>query len=180
MPLAPTRRQILLGCAASALLPGLSFAAPPDAPPTGPVLLTIDGKISWSNGTDANGARQILFDGAMLDAFPQVSVTTDTWWEPEVQTYRGPLLRDVLAACGADLSKGTFRARALNDFVAHIPMEDLLRWQVLLARFMNEQPLPRRTKGPLWIMYPRRGEPALERASIRNRWVWQLDRITLS
>ncbi|WP_395824826.1 molybdopterin-dependent oxidoreductase [Elstera sp.] len=153
---------------------------PPNAPPAGPVLLTIDGKISWSNATNANGAREILLDGAMIDAFPQVSVTTDTWWEPDVHTYRGPLLRDVLAACGADLRQGTFRVRALNDFVTNIPMEDLQRWQVLLARFMDEAPLPRRTKGPLWIMYPRRGEPALERASIRNRWVWQLERITLS
>ncbi|KJV09428.1 hypothetical protein VZ95_11555 [Elstera litoralis] len=171
---------MLLGCAASALLPGLGRAASPRAEPVGPVLLTVDGKISWSNATNANGAREIQLDGAMIDAFPQVSVTTDTWWEPGVHTYRGPLLRDVLAACGADLSQGTFRAHALNDFAANIPMEDLLRWQVLLARFIDEQPLPRRTKGPLWIMYPRRGEPALERASIRNRWVWQLDRITLS
>lgn len=180
MPHTPTRRHIILGCAASAVISRIGFAAPPNNKPKGPILLTVDGKISWSNATDAKGARQALFDGDMLDAFPQVTVETDTWWDTEIHRYRGPLLRDVLSACGADLSQGSFRAQAINDFASNIPMEDITRWPVLLARFMDDQPLPRRTKGPLWIMYPRRGDSALERASIRNRWVWQLNRITLS
>ncbi len=180
MPLTPTRRNIILGCAASAFISRIGFAAPPNKKPKGPILLTVDGNIGWSNATDVKGARQALFDGDMLDAFPQVTVETDTWWDTEIHRYRGPLLRDVLAACGADLSQGSFRAQAINDFASNIPMEDITRWPVLLARFMDDQPLPRRTKGPLWIMYPRRGDSALERASIRNRWVWQLNRITLS
>lgn len=180
MSIAPTRRNFIVGSAASALLPAWAFAAPPKPNPAGPILLTVDGKIGWSNATDATGAPQARFDAEMLDAFPQVTVETDTWWDTEFRRYRGPLLRDVLAACGADLSQGSLKAQAINDFASTLPIEDLSRWKILLARFMDDQPLPRRTKGPLWIMYPRRGDSALERASIRNRWVWQLNRITVS
>lgn len=174
------RRQMLLGCAALATLPITSRAQAALAPPTGAVLLTVDGAITRSNGQTATGAPAALFDAAMIDALPQLTVETDTWWDQEVRRYRGPLLRDLLAACGVDLTQGSLRAAAINDFAMTIPMGDLTRWPVQLARFMDDQPLPRRTKGPLWIMYPRRGDPDLERINVRHRWVWQLNRITIS
>lgn len=175
-----SRRQIFLGSAALSVLPTLGWAQASLPPAKGPVLLTIDGAIARSNGTSDAGAPLAQFDADILDMLPQVTVETDTWWDEQPHRYRGPLLRDVLAACGADLTKGSFRAAAINDFAMTIPMGDVTRWPVQLARFMDDQPLPRRTKGPLWIMYPRRGEPDLERVNVRHRWVWQLNRITVS
>lgn len=175
-----SRRQIFLGSAALAFLPAASRAQAALPSANGPVLLTIDGAITRSNGTSDAGAPLAQFDADILDMLPQVTVETDTWWDEQPHRYRGPLLRDVLAACGADLTKGSFRAAAINDFAMTIPMGDVTRWPVLLARFMDDQPLPRRTKGPLWIMYPRRGDADLERVNVRHRWVWQLNRITVS
>lgn len=175
-----SRRQMFLGSAALGLLPAVSRAEAALPPAKGPVLLTIDGAITRGNGKSDTGAPLAQFDADILDMLPQVTVETDTWWDEQPRRYRGPLLRDVLAACGADLTKGSFRAVAINDFAMTIPMGDVTRWPVLLARFMDEQPLPRRTKGPLWIMYPRRGDPDLERINVRHRWVWQLNRITVS
>ncbi|MFY8107270.1 MAG: hypothetical protein ACOVKO_10160 [Elstera sp.] len=173
------RRHLLLGGLAAVTLPRGLIAQTALLPAKGPALLTVTGKIGRSNAVDTTGAPKAVFDAELLDALPQHTVVTDTFWDTDQHAYRGPLLRDVMTACGVDLSTGSFKAQAINDFASVIPMEDITRWPVLLARFMDEQPLPRRTKGPLWIMYPRRGEPALEWASIRNRWVWQLDRIII-
>lgn len=175
-----SRRHLLLGSAALAVLPAASRAETALPPARGPVLLTIDGAITRGNGKTTAGTPLAQFDADILDMLPQVTIETDTWWDDQPHRYRGPLLRDVLAACGTDLTRGSFRATAINDFAMTIPMADVTRWPVLLARFMDDQPLPRRTKGPLWIMYPRRGEPDLERINVRHRWVWQLNRITVS
>ncbi len=173
------RRYLVLGGLVAAVLPRGLIAQTVLLPPQGPPLLTITGKIGRSNALDSAGMPQAVFDAGLLDALPQHTVVTDTFWDTAPRAYRGPLLRDVMTACGVDLSIGSFKAQAINDFASVIPMEDLTRWPVLLARFVDEQLLPRRTKGPLWIMYPRRGERALRVASIRNRWVWQLDRIII-
>jgi hypothetical protein len=83
--------------------------------PTGPVVLTITGKVG-----SPNGIGKASFDMAMLQRLPQSSFTATTPWYAEPRKFTGPLLRDVLAAAGA---KGrTLRAVALNDYTVDIPL----------------------------------------------------------
>ena len=49
-----------------------------------------------------------------------------------------------------------------------------LEYGVLLAMRMDGQPLTLRTKGPLWIVYPRDTYAALNDVRYDSRWVWQL------
>lgn len=179
MPPCLSRRSLLLAAAGVAIARPL-LAQAPLARPNGPPLLTVAGKIGRSNGVDAAGNPVALFDSAMLEAFPQHTQTSDTWWDTEVHQYRGALLREVLRACGVEPKGRTLRAQALNDYAIESPADDVLRWPVFLAQFMNNERLPRRTRGPLWIMYPRRGDPDLENEITRDRWVWQLTRIIVS
>ena len=138
--------------------------------PTGPVILTIRGSLSAPNaGTMAQ------FDMAMLEQLPQHSFTTRTPWYSQARKFTGPLLRDVLTACGAQ--GRTLRAVALNDYRVDLPFEDVQRYDVLLARLLDDQPMAVRDKGPLFIIYPFDTDPALRSPIFYGRSAWQLKSI---
>lgn len=133
-------------------------------------IVTITGLISEKNaGSDAQ------FDAAMLDRLPQVKMTVETPWYKGPQTFEGPLFRDVIKAAGA---KGTkLYVVALNDYAAEIPLADLDKYDVILARKVNGQVLNVRDKGPLFVMYPFDKKPELRTKEILSRCVWQVNRI---
>ncbi|MBL7091686.1 molybdopterin-dependent oxidoreductase [Acidovorax sp.] len=137
-------------------------------PPTGPVVLTIDGAI-----TQTNRGPQAQFDMKMLEKLPQHSFSTQTPWYPSAVTFTGPLLRDVLAAVGAKGTKIT--AVALNDYKTEIPADDATRHDVIVARLMNNRPMPIREKGPLFIVYPFDTKAELRSELYYNRAAWQLN-----
>lgn len=136
--------------------------------PTGPVVLTIEGAISKTNVN-----QQAQFDMKMLEKLPQHSFSTRTPWYPNAVTFTGPLLRDVLSAVGSKGSQIT--AVALNDYKTEIPVEDATRYDVIVARLMNNRPMPIREKGPLFIVYPFDAEAPLRSELYYNRAAWQLN-----
>ncbi len=151
--------------AALALCSALPAAALP--PAAGKVILTVSGKVADTN--TANGAQ---FDLAMLEKLPQQSFTTKTPWSKEPIKFTGPLLRDVLAAAKANGT--TIRAMALNDYKTAIPLEDTQRYDMILAHRMNDEPIPVRTKGPLFIVYPFDSKAELQASKFYGRSAWQL------
>ncbi|PJI97547.1 hypothetical protein CLU85_2339 [Acidovorax sp. 69] len=140
--------------------------------PAGPVVLTVDGAISQTN----NGS-QAQFDMKMLEKLPQHTFSTQTPWYPNAVTFTGPLLRDVLAAVGAKGSKIT--AVALNDYKTEIPADDATRHDVIVARLMNNRPMPIREKGPLFIVYPFDTKAELRSELYYNRAAWQLNALRI-
>lgn len=139
---------------------------------TGPVILTIEGAI-----TQTNQGQQAQFDMKMLEKLPQHSFSTQTPWYPHAVTFTGPLLRDVLAAVGAKGSKIT--AVALNDYKTELPLEDATRHDVIVARLMNNRPMPVREKGPLFIVYPFDAKAELRSELYYNRAAWQLNALRI-
>ncbi len=136
--------------------------------PTGPVVLTIRGSVG-----QASQGGQAQFDMKMLEKLPQKSFTTQTPWYPQPVSFTGPLLRDVLAAAGAKGTKIT--AVALNDYKTEIPFDDATRHEVIVARLMNDRPMPIREKGPLFIVYPFDTKAELRTELYYNRSAWQLN-----
>lgn len=131
------------------------------------ILLEVTGRIAPDGG-----AR---FDRQALEAMPQDTITTSTPWTDGVSTFEGPLLCDLLERLGAE---GTvLRARALNDYVAEIPISDCERYPVILALTRDDERLSRRDMGPIWIVYPRDDFPELQIETVNARWVWQLTEI---
>jgi hypothetical protein len=158
-----SRRQCLLG-ATALLLADTSHAL--DAP-KGKVILSITGSIQLKNAGD-----RADFDMAMLAALPQHSFTTSNPWYKESKKFTGPLLRDVLAAAGAQGS--TLKAVALNDFKIDIPVADTRQYPMVLARLMDDKPMLVREKGPLFIVYPFDTHTELHSARYYSRSAWQL------
>jgi hypothetical protein len=138
--------------------------------PAGPVVLSFSGRIRQTNRGD-----QALFDMAMLEQLPQASFSTRTPWYAQARKFTGPLLRDVLAAVGSHGSQ--LRATALNDYRVDIPVDDIQRHEVLLARLLDDKPMAVRDKGPLFIIYPFDQNAALRSALYYSRCAWQLKSI---
>jgi len=148
------------------LWPAAAWAQP--AAPKGPVVLSVSGKVKSPPG-------RADFDMAALAALPQHHHTTATPWYREARKFSGPLLRDVLAAAGAQGQ--ALRAIALNDYRVDIPVGDVQRFDVILARLLDDQPMAVREKGPLFVMYPFADHAELRNAVYFSRCAWQLKAI---
>lgn len=162
---APSRRLILRGAAATLL--AATWPARALDRPAGTVVLTVSGRVRMPNDGD-----RAHFDMAMLEALPQTSFTTRTPWYAQPRRFTGPLLRDVLAAAGA---QGTvIRLTALNDYKVDMPYDDAQRHDVIVARLLDDRPMAVRDKGPLFVIYPFDARPELRGAVYYSRSAWQL------
>jgi hypothetical protein len=162
-------RLCLLAILIAAALPAAGETLPA---PTGDVILTVDGAIT--NTTDGKEAR---FDVAALEALGLTTVITSTPWTDGAVTYEGVLGRVLMEHVGAKGSK--LVARALNDYLADIPITDFTDYDVILAIKANGAYLPIRDKGPIFVVYPLDGHPELVNNTIYSRCVWQLTRLTV-
>jgi hypothetical protein len=161
---------VALGTAATFAVPSVQAGSLP--PPTGEIILTVDGAIT--NTTDG---KQAQFDLATLEAMGLTVVETSTPWTDGVVRYEGVLARDLMKQVGATGSK--LLATALNDYLAEIPLSDLTDYNVILAIKANGEYLPVRDKGPIFVVYPLDSDPGLLNNTIYSRCIWQLTRLTV-
>ena len=164
------RRRFTWLLALAAAAP-LSFAQSLDAP-KGRAILSISGKIDLKNKGEL-----ATFDMAMLEKLPQHTFTTRTPWYDKPVKFTGPLLSDVLAAVKA--SGTTVSAVAINDYKVNIPMEDVRKHGILMARLIDDKPIPVRSKGPLFVVYPFDSASELRTSVYYERSIWQLKALEL-
>ncbi len=157
------------------LAAGLTLLTPASgvlAQSTGKSLLTV---------TDPSGGV-IAFDEASLGTLPWHEIMTHTRWTDGPQLFRGPYLKDVLIRSGRtrpEIEGRDLRMRALNEFEVTVPAGDAWAYDPILAREMNGERMRIRDKGPLWLIYPRDDDPALQNPLIDERWIWQLAEIMI-
>ncbi|MBL8339854.1 MAG: molybdopterin-dependent oxidoreductase [Rubrivivax sp.] len=133
------------------------------------------------HGRAFSSAERRQLGMAALSALPQRHITTTTPWFSGPRRFTGPLLRDVLAASGAQVDGARVaRCVALNDYKVEIPMEDLRRFDVIAAHQLDGRAMTVREKGPLFVMYPFDEQPALRSATYFARCIWQLRTIELA
>ncbi len=156
---------LLTGCAATA-----QAATPPAA------VLTITGS---RLGPPAQAGR-VALELAALQQLAQRKILSATPWYSSVSEFTGPLLRDVLKAAGAGLDgSGSLRCTALNDYRVEIPLDDVRRFDVVVAHLFNGKPMSVREKGPLFVIYPFDEQPQLRTSTYFGRCIWQLKSIEL-
>lgn len=158
------------------------------APPKGPVVLTIHGKIANANRgaldefEDAffkfgsvSFDRAAQFDLAMLEKLGMKTLTVkyDSW--PKAYTFEGPLLADVLKATGA--TGQSIKVYALDGYGAEIPLSELRQYPVLLALKADGRYLGLGGRGPTWVVYPRDDRHPALKSHDDAKWVWSALRI---
>ena len=150
------------------------FAAMAEAlpPPAGEVILVVRGDIANSN---VDGEAH--FDRDMLEALGLGTMATTTMWTDGRVTFEGVPAQRLLEAVGASGTEVV--AEALNEYSSTIPMGDFSEYSVLLAMTMDGEPMTRRDKGPIWIVYPWDDFPELNNSDKHINSVWQLQSLTV-
>ncbi|MCH4543671.1 oxidoreductase [Ochrobactrum sp. POC9] len=145
-------------------------AAEPLAKPTGKPILVISGNISNTNVGDT-----AQFDRDMLEAIGLETVeTANPWYDGRVR-FEGVSMDKLMTLVGATGTKVT--AVALNDYVSTLPMEDLKKFNVILAMKRDGNYMAVRDKGPLFIIYPYDSDPQLQSQTYYTRSAWQVAKL---
>ena len=150
---------------------GLSVALEADAASSkslrSPALLTVTGLIGAGNRGALDPAldqmmvkqkikfdKAQVFDFAALAAMPAISIKPTLEYDNQSHTLKGPLLMDVMKACGVKVTdKTTLFLRAVDGYVAQISAADAARYRFILATHLDGQPMPLGGLGPLWAVY---------------------------
>lgn len=114
-----------------------------------------------------------------LESLSQATVQTRSPWDAKRRKFSGPLLKDVLQQSEM-LPATLLTAKALNDYVVQIPIEDLIKFKVVLATRVDGQRMTIRNRGPLMVMYPFDEFPELQASKYYERCIWQLKHINVA
>lgn len=153
-------RTILAAFALLAFASGYSLAAGKS------VILTV---------TSAVKGVSVEFNREQLERLESREASMETPWTEGRVTFRGPLLKAVLQAAGAEGNRLVIKA--LNDYSAEIPIDDATDLPTILAMRANGNTLSVREKGPLFLIYPFDLKPELYNEKYFARSVWQISEI---
>lgn len=150
--------------------------------PTGPVVLTVTGKIAATNRGPFDPARDGLFkntktsferaaefDLAMIEKLGLRAVRADFPKGGTVHRFEGPLLRDVLKAAGA--SGAVAKIAALDGYAQELDMREIDSVPVILAVKRDGAYLGLGGFGPAWVVFPRLDVAALKDQD-DAKWIW--------
>lgn len=112
------------------------------------------------------------FDLAKLEALGEKAIRTKIVSLQGEHEATGPLMRDVLASL--NLKGTTVEATALDGYQVDIPVEDFMKYDVILATRIDGKLLSVRDKGPSWIIYPVSQHPELDDTTVEAKSVWQV------
>lgn len=147
-------------------------SAEPLSTPKGDAVLTVTGDINVTNMDQA-----AVFDMEMLKALPATTFETTTIWTDGNNQFVGVPLSVLLELLGA--GTGTLRATAINDYSVEMPVDAAQADAPIIAYEMDGQPMSRRQKGPLWIVYPYDSDAEYRSELVYSRSIWQLDRLEI-
>ncbi|WP_299928824.1 molybdopterin-dependent oxidoreductase [uncultured Pelagimonas sp.] len=138
------------------------FLAAADQTQTEPVLFIQQGVSS----------EPIALTLADLQSLPQTTFKTSTIWTSGVSEFSGVALSQLMAPFA--VNQGVIRARAANDYAVDIPISSLTDTAPIVAYRMDGDLIPRRGKGPLWIVFPYDMDAAFRTETVYSQSIWQL------
>src|SRR5262245_54160035 len=144
--------------------------APNDSipPPTGPVVLSLSGKIGVTNVAD-----RLDLDMDTLERLGLIEFAVDDPYLKRSTTYQGVMLKRLLDVAKVPQDATTLHAVALNDYATDVPIEPVRTWPVMLATKRDGQRMPVSDKGPIEIIFPYNSFK-IDPTTFDPMWVWQL------
>lgn len=102
-------------------------------------------------------------------------ITTETYWNAQLNSFRGVLITDILKSLDVPLTGDdvTITVIAHNDYAVAIPVKELIEHEPLLAFEMNNQQLPD-GYGPFWIVSQL---DSSKKGLSMGYWVWAVAKI---
>jgi hypothetical protein len=161
----PGRRSFLVAAAALVVLGPVQVTAQ-EAEIAGPIVLEIE----------VQGRDTVRFDIAALEALPQQSFSTTTIWTEGAIEFSGPSLTAVLGVAG--LGMEPVYAYASNGYGVTLTFPPGDELSPIIATRIDGEPISRREKGPLWVMFPFDNDAALRNAEVFGQSIWHLVRLS--
>ncbi|MBV8042800.1 molybdopterin-dependent oxidoreductase [Pluralibacter sp.] len=162
--------RVFLYLVISSLFLSTCYAASTTSAPEDKVVLTISGKI----GSNGQGEPQ-KFSIADLEKMGSETIETTTPWYDGRMRFEGVSFNKLFDKVNAQGQ--TVKVIALNDYTISVPVDDLKKFNAILAYKRNGNFMPIRDKGPLFIIYPYDSKPELNNQVYYARSAWQVDRI---
>jgi hypothetical protein len=132
-------------------------------------ILTLDG--------DLNEGSAITLSADELLAFPQTHFDTATQWTKGLHRFSGPMLVDLLDYYNA--GPGDLRLTGINAYSVRVNRNLITQDAPIIANRIDGQPFSRRSKGPLWVIFPYDRAAEYQRELVFSASVWQLNQITV-
>lgn len=176
------KRQFLGAATLAGAAPLLAQAAPACAP--GPVLLTVTGAIAHGNRgpldpaldqmMHKHGVRFVqayAFDDASLLALPMQTIKPTLEYDAKPHVLRGPLLLDVLARAGAQVTDKTVLVlRAVDGYNVELTAMQARARRFIVATHLDGKPMALGGLGPLWAVYDADRVPAMAALPLAQRY----------
>lgn len=155
------------GMAGAIAVPGLARAQNGPKSTTGPIVLTVSGLIGAGNRGPLDPALDQLmvkqklsfakahcFDFAALTALPATNIKPTLEYDSKPHALKGPLLLDVIKACGVKVNaKTSMFLRAIDGYAAKISAADAEKYRFIVATHLDGRPMALGGLGPLWAVY---------------------------
>ena len=133
----------------------------------GPALLTVSGQIGAGNrgaldpAFDQMMAKQKIsfdrahaFDFGAITALPAATIRPTLEYDAKPHRLEGPLLVDVMTACGVKFSESTAHfLRAVDGYAAQVSAADARKYRYIVATHLDGRPMALGGLGPLWALY---------------------------
>lgn len=134
---------------------------------SGPTLLTVSGLIGPGNRGQldpaldqmmvkqkVNFSKAHAFDFAALTALPAITIKPTLEYDNKRHSLRGPLLMEVMKACGVKVNdKTALLLRAVDGYAVQISTTEATKRRFIVATHLDERPMTLGGLGPLWAVY---------------------------
>ncbi|WP_295895263.1 hypothetical protein [uncultured Vibrio sp.] len=111
---------------------------------------------------------------------PTNSFKTKLPWYEEPNAFTGMLVTDLISYLGkqpSDVTNVSFIA--LNDYAASSTIEDILKYEPIIAYKMNKNKMKIRNKGPYWLVFNVDKYQEIDNDIFYTQMVWQIDEIII-
>uniref|UniRef100_UPI004047AFD1 molybdopterin-dependent oxidoreductase n=1 Tax=Vibrio anguillarum TaxID=55601 RepID=UPI004047AFD1 len=112
------------------------------------------------------------------EILPRETFTTQLPWLPKENTFTGFKVIDLINHLQVgQVSSVSFLA--INDYAANIAIENLTRYEPIIAYHMNGDEMKIRNKGPFWLIYNLDKYPQIDNGIYYTQMVWQLEKLLI-
>ena len=122
----------------------------------------------------ADGSKEINVSTEDLLKLPVTSITTATNFTPKA-TFEGVTFTELLSKYS--ITASSLRIYALDDYSYTLPVEELLKYQVILALRTNDKVIPVSYLGPFDVIFPCDQHPELNKLAVNANTVCHIDSV---
>lgn len=138
-------------------------------------LMSIRGALAFDLSVTIDGVTETYTATDLLN-FAPAELRTATPWDEEPESavnYQGVFMANLFT--DAKTQPVTIRATALNDYSIEFPYDDAVRAGAFIAVTREGKPMPVRSRGPYWLIFPFYADVQPLPIKVLSPWsIWQM------